>query len=46
MTKVLLFTLTSTIGLHDAGDMITASYLLGIPHQQAILSIVCLANCG
>ncbi len=29
---VYLHTLTGTIGLHDAGDMITASYLLGIPH--------------
>jgi len=29
---VYLQTLTPSIGLHDAGDMITAAYVLGIPH--------------
>lgn len=29
---VYLHTLTPTIGLHDSGDMVTAAYLLGIPH--------------
>ncbi|MEW6097191.1 MAG: DUF2723 domain-containing protein [bacterium] len=30
---VYLHTLTPTIGLHDSGDMITAAYVLGIPHS-------------
>ncbi|MEW6608843.1 MAG: DUF2723 domain-containing protein [bacterium] len=29
---VYLHTLTPTIGFHDSGDMITAAYVLGIPH--------------
>ncbi|MFH1860309.1 MAG: DUF2723 domain-containing protein [bacterium] len=29
---VYLHTLTPTIGSHDSGDMITAAYVLGIPH--------------
>ncbi len=29
---VYLHTLTPTVGFHDSGDMITASYVLGIPH--------------
>lgn len=29
---VYLHTLTPSIGLHDAGDMVTAAYVLGIPH--------------
>lgn len=29
---VYLHTLTPTVGLHDSGDMITAAYVLGIPH--------------
>ncbi len=27
-----LHTLTPTIGFHDSGDMVTAAYVLGIPH--------------
>ncbi|MEW6096908.1 MAG: DUF2723 domain-containing protein [bacterium] len=29
---VYLHTLTPTIGFHDSGDMVTAAYVLGIPH--------------
>jgi len=29
---VYLHTLTPTVGLHDSGEMITAAYVLGIPH--------------
>ncbi|MFH1897307.1 MAG: DUF2723 domain-containing protein [Candidatus Desantisbacteria bacterium] len=29
---IYLHTLTPTIGFHDSGDMVTAAYVLGIPH--------------
>lgn len=29
---IYLHTLTPTVGLHDSGEMITAAYILGIPH--------------
>ncbi|MBU1345224.1 MAG: DUF2723 domain-containing protein [Proteobacteria bacterium] len=29
---VYLHTLTPTVGFHDSGDMITASWVLGLPH--------------
>ncbi|MBU1599300.1 DUF2723 domain-containing protein, partial [bacterium] len=29
---VYLYTLTPTVGFHDSGDMITASWVLGLPH--------------
>jgi len=42
---VYLHTLTPSIGLHDAGDMVSAAYVLGIPHPTGYPLYCILGKC-